>query len=474
MSVLIKGGRVITAADDYVGDVFIDGERISLIGESLDVAADKVIDATGKYVLPGCVDPHTHLDMPFGGTVTIDDVESGQTSAAFGGTTTHVDFCIQARGQTFAEALEAWHGKADGKAMIDYGYHIAITDLDEGGTLEELASLPDQGVTSYKLFMAYKGALMVDDATLFKAMEVAAGSGALVMVHAENGDAIDILVRQALERGDVAPVWHALTRPPELEGEATNRAIKLAHVAGAPLYVVHVTCKEAVDPIAEARQRGWNVWGETCTQYFFADLTDLERPDFEGAKWVFSPPVREAWNQQVLWDAVRTGALSAISTDHCAFLWDGQKTMGRDDFSKIPNGAPGLEDRLVMIHHFGVNEGRITLNRMVDLLATSAAKLFGLYPKKGTIAVGSDGDVVIFDPSRRHTISAATHHSKADYNLYEGTEVVGAVETVLLRGQVLVENGELVAQPGVGQFVRRAKFGEELTAAGATASSPVT
>jgi dihydropyrimidinase len=472
MSVLIKGGRVITAADDYVGDVFIDGERISLIGESLDVAADRVIDASGKYVLPGCVDPHTHLDMPFGGTVTIDDVQSGQTSAAFGGTTTHVDFCIQAHGQTFAQALETWHAKADGKAMIDYGYHIAITDLAEGGTLEELASLPDQGVTSYKLFMAYKGALMVDDETLFKAMEVAAASGALVMVHAENGDAIDILVKQALERGDTTPVWHALTRPPELEGEATNRAIKLARVAGAPLYVVHVTCKEAVDPIAEARQRGWNVWGETCTQYFFADITDLERPGFEGAKFVFSPPVREAWNQQVLWDAVRTGALSAISTDHCAFLWDGQKTMGADDFSKIPNGAPGLEDRLVMIHHFGVGEGRITLNRMVDLLATGAAKLFGLYPKKGTIAVGSDGDVVVFDPNRKHTISASAHHSKSDYSLYEGTEVVGAVDTVLLRGNVLVENGELVAQPGIGQFVRRAKFGEELTAAGAAASSP--
>jgi dihydropyrimidinase len=472
MSVLIKGGRVITAADDYVGDVFIDGERISLIGESLDVAADKVIDATGKYVLPGCVDPHTHLDMPFGGTVTIDDVESGQTSAAFGGTTTHVDFCIQGKGETFAEALETWHGKANGKALIDYGYHIAITDLDHGGTLEELASLPEQGVTSYKLFMAYKGALMVDDETLFKAMEVAAGSGALVMVHAENGDAIDILVTQALERGDVTPVWHALTRPPELEGEATTRAIKLAHVAGAPLYVVHVTCKEAVDPIAEARRRGWNVWGETCTQYFFTDITDLERPDFHGAKFVFSPPVREAWNQQVLWDAVRTGALSAISTDHCAFLWDGQKTMGRDDFSKIPNGAPGLEDRLVMIHHFGVSEGRITLNRMVDLLSTSAAKLFGLYPKKGTIAVGSDGDVVVFDPSRKHTLSASTHHSKADYNLYEGTEVTGAVETVLLRGNVLVENGELVAQPGIGQFVRRAKFGEQLTAGKAVSAQP--
>ena len=465
MSVLIKGGRVITAADDYVGDVFIDGERISLIGESLDVAADRVIDASGKYVLPGCVDPHTHLDMPFGGTVTIDDVESGQTSAAFGGTTTHVDFCIQAKGQTFADALETWHAKADGKAMIDYGYHIAITDLEEGGTLEELASLPEQGVTSYKLFMAYKGALMVDDSTLFKAMEVAGQSGALVMVHAENGDAIDILVRQALERGDTAPVWHARTRPPELEGEATNRAIRLARVAGAPLYVVHVTCKEAVDPIAEARKRGWDVWGETCTQYFFTDITDLERPDFAGAQFVFSPPVREAWNQDVLWDAVRTDALSAISTDHCAFLLDGQKTLGKDDFSLIPNGAPGLEDRLHMIHHFGVVEGRITLNRMVDLLATNAAKLFGLYPKKGTIAVGSDADVVVFDPNRRHTISAQSSHSRSDYNLYEGTEVVGAVETVLLRGNVLVENGELQQQPGFGQFVRRAKFGEHLTGA---------
>src|SRR4051794_11604841 len=465
MSVLIRNGRVVTASDDYVADLYVEDETITLIGESLDMSADRVIDATGKYVLPGCVDPHTHLDMPFGGTVTIDDVESGQTSAAFGGTTTHVDFCIQAKGQTFTEALETWHAKAEGKAMIDYGYHIAITDLEQGGTLEELASLPAQGVTSYKLFMAYKGALMVDDSTLFQAMEVAGQSGALVMVHAETGDAIDILVRQALERGDTAPVWHARTRPPELEGEATNRAIRLARVARAPLYVVHVTCKEAVDPIAEARKRGWDVWGETCTQYFFTDITDLERPDFAGAKFVFSPPVREAWNQDVLWDAVRTDALSAISTDHCAFLLDGQKTLGKDDFSLIPNGAPGLEDRLHMIHHFGVNEGRITLNRMVDLLATNAAKLFGLYPRKGTIAVGSDADVVIFAPDRRHTLSAQSSHSKSDYNLYEGTEVVGAVETVLLRGNVLVENGELQQQPGFGQFVRRAKFGEHLTGA---------
>jgi dihydropyrimidinase len=471
MSVLIKGGRVITAADDYVGDVLVDGERISLIGESLDVAADRTIDASGKYVLPGCIDPHTHLDMPFGGTVTIDDFESGQVSAAFGGTTCHVDFCIQAQGQTFAEALDTWHEKANGKTLIDYGFHIAVTDLEHGGTLEELASLPEQGITSYKLFMAYKGALMVDDETLFRAMEVAAGSGALVMVHAENGDAIDVLVRQALEAGNTAPVFHALTRPPELEGEATNRAIQLARIAGCPLYVVHVTCKEAVEPIRRAREAGWNVWGETCTQYFFVDVSFLERPDFEGAKYVYSPPARDASNHDVLWNAVRTDALSAISTDHCAFLWDGQKTLGADDFTKIPNGGPGLEDRLKMIHHFGVGGGRITLNRMVDLLATQPAKLFGLYPRKGTIAVGSDADIVIFDPQRRETITAAGSHSRADYNLYEGTEIVGAPELVLLRGNVLVENGELVAAPGIGRFVRRARFGEELTAAGATAGS---
>jgi dihydropyrimidinase len=473
VSVLIKGGRVITAADDYVGDVLIEGERISLIGESLDVAADRTIDASGKYVLPGCVDPHTHLDMPFGGTVTIDDFESGQTSAAFGGTTCHVDFCIQGQGQTFAEALDGWHAKADGKTLIDYGFHIAITDLAEGGTLEELASLPEQGVTSYKLFMAYKGALQVDDETLFRAMEVAAGSGALVLVHAENGDAIDVLVKQALAAGNTEPRFHALTRPPELEGEATNRAIQLARIAGCPLYVVHVTCKEAVEPIQRARDKGWDVWGETCTQYFLIDQTFLERPDFEGAKYVYSPPARDASNHDVLWNAVRTDALSAISTDHCAFLWDGQKTLGRDDFTKIPNGGPGLEDRLKLIHHFGVGGGRITLNRMVDLLATRPAKLFGLYPRKGTIAVGSDADVVVFDPRRRETLSAAGSHSKSDYNLYEGTEVVGAPELVLLRGQVLVEKGELVAAPGIGQFVRRAKFGEELTAAGAAVSSPV-
>jgi dihydropyrimidinase len=462
MSVLIKGGRVLTAADDYFGDVFVDGEQISLIGTSLDVEADRVVDASGKYVLPGCIDPHTHLEMPFGGTVTIDGVESGQTAAAFGGTTCHVDFIIQPQGQTFAAAIDEWRAKADGKQVIDMGYHMAVTDLHEGGTLEELASLPDQGITSYKLFMAYKGALMVDDETLFRTMQVAAETAALVMVHAENGDAIDVLVKDALAAGNTAPHYHALTRPPELEGEATNRAIQLARIAGSPLYVVHVSCKDAADPIARARELGWNIHGETCTQYFFIDDSFLERPNFEGAKWVYTPPPRPKEHQDVLWNAVRADVLSVISTDHCAFLWDGQKTMGRDDFSKIPNGGPGLENRLHMIHEFGIRAGRITLNRMVELLATNPAKLFGLYPRKGTITVGSDADIVIFDPERRHTISAASHHSKSDYNLFEGTEVTGAVELVLLRGQVLVDGEELVASPGIGKFVKRAKFGEEL------------
>jgi dihydropyrimidinase len=464
MSVLIKGGRIVTAADDYVADVYIEDETVTLIGESLDQPADRVIDASGKYLLPGGVDPHTHLDMPFGGTTTIDDVESGQTAAAFGGTTTHVDFIIQPQGATFGQAIDEWRSKAEGKQVIDMGYHMAITDLKDGGTLEELATLPDQGITSYKLFMAYKGALMVDDETLFKSMQVAADSGALVMVHAENGDAIDVLVKEALAAGNTEPKYHALTRPPETEGEATNRAIQLSRVAGSPLYVVHVSCRESVEPIELAREKGWNIHGETCTQYLFVDYTFLERPNFEGAKYVYTPPPRSKENQEVLWNALRTDVLSVVSTDHCAFLWDGQKSMGRDDFSKIPNGGPGLENRLHMLHEFGVRGGKISLNRLVELWATNPAKLFGLYPRKGTIAVGSDADIVVFDPQKEHTISAATQHSKTDYNLYEGTTVTGTPEVVLLRGKVLVDGDELVAQPGVGQFVPRARFGEQLAA----------
>ncbi len=310
--------------------------------------------------------------------------------------------------------------------------------------------------------MAYKGALMVDDETLFRTMQVAAETGALVMVHAENGDVIDVLVKEALAAGNTAPRYHALTRPPETEGEATNRAIQLARVAGAPLYVVHVSCRESVEPIELAREKGWDVWGETCTQYFFVDYTFLERPNFEGAKYVYTPPPRPNENQDVLWNAVRTDVLSVVSTDHCAFLWDGQKTIGRDDFSKIPNGGPGLENRLHMLHEFGVRAGRISLNRMVELWATNPAKLFGLYPRKGTIAAGSDADIVVFDPGEAAPDHAATQHSKTDYNLYEGTEVTGSPEIVLLRGNVLVEGDELVAEPGVGEFVERAAFGQEL------------
>ena len=466
MSVLIKGGRIVTAADDYTGDVFVENGTISLLGESLDVAADKTIDATGKYVIPGAIDPHTHIELPFGGTVTCDDFTSGTVAAAFGGTTSLIDFCFQMPGQTFAEALETWHEKIDRcKPVIDVGFHMAITDLKEGGTLEDLAKVPDEGVTSYKVFMAYKGAVMVDDETLFKTLEVAADTGALVMVHAENGDAIDILVKRALAEGKTEPVWHARTRPPETEGEATNRAIQLARVAGAPLYVVHVSCKEAIEPIALAREKGWDVWGETCPQYLFIDDSSLDQPDFEGGKYIYTPPPRPKENQEHLWKALEADVLSIVSTDHCPFNWPEQKGLGKDDFSKIPNGGPGIENRLHLLHEFGVRMGRFTMNRLVELTSTNVAKHFGLYPRKGTIAPGSDADIVVWDPEKKLTISAATHHSNINYNLYEGTEVQGAPEVVLVRGQVIVENAELVAQPGAGQFLKRARVGEELASA---------
>ncbi len=465
MSVLIKGGRIVTAADDYVGDILIENGAVSLIGESLDVNGDKVIDASGKYVVPGAIDPHTHIEMPFGGTVTCDDFTSGTVSAAFGGTTSLIDFCLQIPGQSFPEALATWHEKIERcKPVIDVGFHIAITDLNEGGTLEDLAKVPDEGVTSYKLFMAYKGAVMVDDETLFKTMELAAETGCLVMVHAENGDAIDVLVKRALAEGKTEPKWHAATRPPETEGEATNRAIQLARVAGCPLYVVHVSCKEAIDPIAQARLKDWDAWGETCTQYLFIDETALDQPNFEGGKYVYTPPPRAKENQEHLWHALATDMLSVVSTDHCPFNWDGQKSLGKDDFSLIPNGGPGIENRLHMLYHHGVGGGRFSMNRFVELTSTNVAKFFGLYPRKGTIAVGSDADIVVWDPEKKLTISAKTNHSNVDYNLFEGEKVKGAPEVVLVRGQVIVENDELVAEPGAGQFVQRARFGEELTA----------
>jgi dihydropyrimidinase len=414
-------------------------------------------------VIPGAIDPHTHIELPFGGTTTCDDFTSGTVSAAFGGTTSLVDFCFQMPGQTFAEALETWHEKIDRcKPVIDVGFHMAITDLKEGGSLEDLAKVPDEGVTSYKLFMAYKGAVMVDDETLFKSMQVAADTGALVMVHAENGDAIDLIVKRAVEEGKTEPVWHARTRPMETEAEATNRAVQLARIAGCPLYVVHVSCEPAVEPIRLAREKGWNTWGETCTQYLFIDESHLDQPGFEGAKYVYTPPPRPKEHQEHLWRALQSGVLSVVSTDHCPFKWPEQKGINGQEFQKIPNGGPGIENRLHMLYHFGVRTGRLSMNKLVELTSTNVARLFGLYPRKGTIAPGADADIVVWDPEKALTISAQTHHSNVNYNLFEGTEVHGAPEVVLVRGQVIVENDELVGQPGAGRFIRRARFGEEL------------
>jgi dihydropyrimidinase len=404
--------------------------------------------------------------MFFGGTTTCDDFTSGTVSAAFGGTTTLIDFCMQAPGTSFAQALENYHEKIDRcKPVIDVGFHIGVTDLREGGNLADLSKLPGEGVTSYKLFMAYKGAVMVDDETLFKTMETAAETGALVMVHAENGDAIDIIVKRAVAEGKTEPIWHARTRPMETEAEATNRAVQLARVAGAPLYVVHVSCQPSVEPIALAREKGWDVWGETCTQYLFIDETALDQPGFEGGKYIYTPPPRPKEHQEHLWKALGSDVLSVVSTDHCPFNWPEQKGINGQEFQVVPNGGPGIENRLHMLHEFGVRTGRISLNRFVELTSTNVAKLFGLYPRKGTIAVGSDADIVVWDPEKPLTISAQSHHTNVNYNLFEGTKVTGAPQAVLVRGQVIVENDELVGKPGDGQFVKRARFGERLAAA---------
>ncbi|UUY02827.1 dihydropyrimidinase [Svornostia abyssi] len=458
MRTLIRGGRVVTAGDDYTADVLIEGERITQLGANLLVPADRVIDATDRYVLPGGVDTHTHLASPSAGTVTCDDFFTGTVAAAFGGTTTIVDFATQFAGVPFADAVATWEANRTGKAVIDVGFHLAVTDLEGGGGVDALAAMVDAGVPSWKLFMAYKGAIMVDDDTLLRVMQTAADAGALVLVHAEHGDAIDVLTRQALAAGRTGPDQHAATRPPEAEAEATNRAINLARIAGCDLFVVHVSCGEALASIRRAREAGWRVWAETCPQYLFCDESQLSLPDFEGAKYTFSPPPRHVSNQPLLWRALADGALDQLTTDHCPFRWADQKAMGRDDFSKIPNGAPGIEQRLMLAHHFGVREGRISLQRMVDVLSTTPARLFGLAPRKGSIAVGADADVVVFDPAREHTISAATHHSAVDYNLYEGMTVVGAPETVLVRGTPVIEQGRLTVGPGHGRFVPRAPF----------------
>jgi dihydropyrimidinase len=454
MSTLIKNGTVITAQDNYIADVYIEKDKITTIGANLKITADKVIDAKGKYVIPGGIDVHTHLDMPFGGTTSSDDFETGTRAAAFGGTTCLIDFAIQAKGMKMRDALDMWWKKGENRATIDYGLHMIITDLPDAH-LEDMNDMVREGVTSFKLFMAYPGVLMVDDATIFKAMRQTAQNGALVCMHAENGSAIDVIVRKALAEGKTAPIYHGLTRPTTAEGEAVNRAIALAEMAGAPVYIVHLSSNDALQKVAEARDRGIPAYAETCPQYLFLSIEDLERPNFEGAKYVFTPPLREKWHQDKLWEGLRTNNLQVVSTDHCPFCFKEQKEMGKDDFTKIPNGGPGIENRLQLLFDGGVNKKRLSVNRWVELVSTTPAKMFGLFPRKGTIAVGSDADIVIWDPNVEHLISASTHHMRVDYSMFEGFKVKGNAETVLSRGEVIVDKGKFLGIAGRGVFVKR-------------------
>ncbi len=461
MRTLIKNGRIVTAVDDYIADILIDGETIAMIGKDLSSVitdVDKTIDATNKLVIPGGIDPHTHLDLPFGGTSSSDDFETGTRAAAFGGTTSIIDFAVQYKDQSLNQALDVWFAKAEGKATTDYGFHLICTDLPDE-RLPELKTLIDQGVTSFKLFMAYPGVFLVDDGTIFKAMSVAGENGGLICMHAENGVVIDVLVKRALAAGHTAPKYHALTRPTRAEAEGVHRAIALAEMADSPVYIVHLSCYDALREVQNARDLGLRAYAETCPQYLLLDYSLYEQPDFEGAKYVMTPPLRGIENQEKLWKGLRSDDLQVISTDHCPFCMKEQKELGRDDFSKIPNGGPGVEHRMSLIYHHGVAQGRINLNRFVELTSTAAAKIFGLFPRKGTIAVGSDADIVIFDPNREQTISAATHHMRVDYSAYEGWTVKGVTEIVLSRGNVIVENGEWKGKAGAGQFIKRGLTG---------------
>jgi dihydropyrimidinase len=454
MKTLIKNGTVITATDQYKGDVLVEDEKITAIGSSLDMHADKVLDAGGKYVLPGGVDVHTHLDMPFGGATSADDFETGTRAAAFGGTTSIVDFAIQYKGQTLHHAWETWMKKAESKAVVDYGFHMIMTDMNEQ-VEQEMDALVRQGVTSFKLFMAYRGVFMLDDGSIFKALLRTGQNGGTICMHAENGDVIDVLVQRALAAGHTAPKYHALTRPARAEAEATHRAIALAEIADVPIYIVHLSAAEALDKVTEARDRGLLAYAETCPQYLFLSYDNYEEPDFGGAKYVMSPPLREKARRDELWRGLRFNDLQCISTDHCPFCMK-EKRLGENDFSKIPNGAPGIETRMSLVFDGGVRAGRISLNRFVELTSTSPAKIFGLFPRKGTIAPGSDADIVVFDPNRTITLAAKTLHMNVDYNPYEGRQVTGATDTVLCRGRLVIENGKYVGRAGAGSFLKRA------------------
>jgi dihydropyrimidinase len=458
LGIVIRGGTVVTATDTQRADVLIEGERITALADSIPGAGHETIDAGGAFVFPGGVDPHTHLDMPFGGTVTADDFATGTRAALLGGTTTVIDFALHTRGDSLHNALKTWHGKAAGKACGDYAFHLTIADgRDE--TMNEIPKIiAEQGVNSFKVFMAYKHVLYVDDETIFKTLQACRDAGGLVQVHAENGDVIEVITKEALADGHTEPVWHARTRPVECEGEATHRAIRLAEIAGAPLYVVHVSSAMAADMISDGRKRGLPIYGETCPQYLVCDTQDYLRPDFEGAKYVLSPPIRDKWNQDVLLRKLKNLELHSFGSDHCSFNLCGQKELGRHDFSKIPNGAPTIEDRLAILWEVGVNGGIISPNQFVTLGAANPAKLFGLFPRKGTIAVGSDADVVVWDPKIERTISASTHHMNVDNSVFEGMRVKGAPRYVFSRGVKVAEGATFTGNEGHGRFVPSDKF----------------
>ncbi len=459
---LIEGGTVVTATETLRDtDVLIDGEKVVALGVGLGagIEVDRRISAAGKLVMPGGIDAHTHMELPFGGTFASDDFGTGTAAAAWGGTTTIIDFAVQDYGEGLRKGLDRWHEKAAGKAHIDYGFHMIMREVTDQ-SLKEMDELVDEGVTSFKLFMAYPGVFMVDDASIFRAMSRTSDNGGLIMMHAENGGAIDVLVQRYLAEGNVDPYYHGLSRPPSMEGEATHRAIALAELAGVAVYIVHLASRDALEAVREARDRGGATFAETCPQYLFLSLDDLAKPGFEGAKYVCSPPLRPADHQDDLWKGLQMDDLQLVATDHCPFHFKDQKTLGQGDFSKIPNGVPGVEDRYTVLWHGGVNSGRIDPNRFVELVATAPAKLFGLYPRKGTIAPGSDADIVVFDPNLEWVISADNHHMNVDYNCYEGMRVRGKPVVVTQRGHILVEGDTFHARPGQGRFLERSRFAE--------------